>query len=590
MPVDPARARALIDAHTHGWNDEQRAALLTRLRQEATRRDIARTHHTAGALARHCDPQTVQTPALDVIDAALEQALSTPNARVVISVPPQEGKSTRVSVWGTIRALVQDPDRRIVLASYSDALARTHARTARNMVRDHGSDAHDPLTGLPLPDKLGIALAEDKSAAGNWKLRGHRGGLYSCGVGGSMTGQPADMVIIDDPLKDMQAADSALERQKVIDWWEAVVQTRLAPGAPVIIVQTRWHEEDLAGHVLTQDEPLPEAERRWRLVNIPAISEAGVPDALGRPPGVAMVSARGRTQADFERTKDAVGPRVWSALYQGAPTPSGGGLFSQEWFDRYRIPTVDAAVVRIVSIDPAETGRRDEAGLIAAAATADGRVVWTDDWSGRMQSDQWARRAILLALSTGATELLFEAYTTEQTYERILKQAWRDIRDQARLLRTHGAASAAAVLAAAEDGPATPADAAVLLAELDGITVPDQTDMPLRIHPGRWKGDKIARATGARQAASTGRLRIAGTLPVLEKQAVHWQQGQHSPDRMDAAVNAYNRLCELIGAETVIASPTSVAQRAAAISGVGRTRRGGAAALLGRSLPTNSNA
>lgn len=145
-------------------------------------------------------------------------------------------------------------------------------------------------------------------------------------------------------------------------------------------------------------------------------------------------------------------------------------------------------------------------------------------------------------------------------------------------------------MGAEEDGPATPTDAMILLAELDGITVPDQTDMPLRIHPGRWKGDKIARATGARQAASTGRLRIAGTLPVLEKQAVHWQQGQHSPDRMDAAVNAYNRLCELIGAETVIASPTSVAHRAAATSGVGRVRRGGAAALLGRSLPTSGRA
>ncbi|AJE32533.1 terminase large subunit [Corynebacterium humireducens NBRC 106098 = DSM 45392] len=232
---------------------------------------------------------------------------------------------------------MQDPDRRCVIASYSDYLARSTARQARNIIREHGHGATDPLTGASLPDKLGLSLADDKSAAGNWKLAGHRGGLYAVGVGGSLTGQPADVLVVDDPLKGMAEADSQVEREKVITWWESVAQTRLAPGAPVIIIQTRWHEADLVGHVLAQDKL--RAEPLWKVVNIPAVATPGVPDALNRPAGEAMDSARGRTPDDFARIRQDVGERVWSALYLGQPTPAGGGLFSQVDFNRHRAPT-----------------------------------------------------------------------------------------------------------------------------------------------------------------------------------------------------------------------------------------------------------
>lgn len=726
--------------------------------------------------------------------------------------------TTLTAVWGVIRALQLQTEWRVILASFSAALAEESSRAARNILAAHGTGAVDPVTREESVDVLGIGLANDRAQAANWRIQGHKGGMVAVGLGGTITGRPADLLIIDDPLKGMEAADSETERRKVIEGFQGDLTTRLAPGAPVILIQcmtgdtsvrmaggdekplrevrvgdrvatwdegrlgasrvtnwanqgpddilivtmqsgrqvranarhpflvqreghtewvkagqitsgdrlvalseapgkpgpsapstganstpsaracacpttansdgptatghhppipshddehtsatgtestptsttldsqrraasapsasarstaapdtgrtscasittttragsedscattatswldgaaqpsdygpgpttwtvdevvsvtpggvedvfdievertenfiangvvshnTRWHEMDLAGWILANEDKLPPERRRWKHINLPALAEDGLLDSLGREPGEWLESARGRREQDWEETRDQVGPRVWAALYQGTPTPASGGLFHQEWFDQHRIETLPETTVRIVSIDPAETGRRDEAGIIAAAATVDGKVVWTEDWSGRMTSDQWARRAVLLALKTDAQEIAFEAYTTEQTYKRVIRQAWADIRDQARLLRDcRGDREEAALLLAAQEE--APPDPIAALAELDGIIIPDLTDPPFLIRGYRGKGDKVARATGARQASSTGRLRIVGALPALERQAVTWQQGQKSPDRMDAAVNAYERVVALIGGRSVVLNP-----------------------------------
>lgn len=557
-----ARAKAesprdTFDRVTAGWSDDQKQALMARLHREATRARISREYNSAGKLAQYLDPSTVQTPALERIDQAIEWALNTRRARLIITVPPQEGKTTRVGVITPLRALQKEPDWRIVLVSYAEALAKEASRLARNLIVEHGSNATDAITGLRVQDKLGLALSPDSRAAGKWRVQGHKGGMYVAGIEGGVTGRPADMVIIDDPFKGMKEADSKAEREAVIEFWQAIALTRLAPAAPVIIIQTRWHENDLAGYLLAQDKRKPEEEREWVHVNIPAIADGVVPDALQRPAGEYLESARGRTRKDWDLTREAVGPRVWSALYQGVPTPVGGGLFSSDDFDRYRLQAAGDTTIRIVSVDPAETGKRDEAGLIGVAATPDNRVLWTHDWSGRMTSDQWSRKAVILALTIGAAEISYEAYTTEQTYRRVLIQAWRSIRNQARLLRAAAGnvEIAAAVLAGSEDAPADPLAA---IREVDGVPVPDVTDPPFTIHPFRGKGDKTVRATGSRQAVSTGRLRVVGTLLELESQAVTWQLGQKSPDRMDAAVNGYERIIQLIGGQSLVVTPAEV--------------------------------
>ena len=538
-----------------GWSDDQIAALLLRLKREATRTSIATERPSAGDLAASIDPIIVQTPALQAVDDSIEWALSTPDARLAIAMPPQEGKSTRCAVWAPIRALQLDPNRRIIVASYAEGLAGEHARTARNIIENYGSRARDPLTGVALPDRLGMELADDKSAATHWTIKGHRGGVFAAGVGGGMTGRPADLIIIDDPYKNMEEADSPTYRAKVSEWFNAVVTTRLAPGAPIILVQTRWHEDDLAGMLLARDADLPAEAREWRFLNVPAIAERGTPDALGRPAGAYLRSARGRTPDDWERIKRNVGPRVWSALYQGRPTPTGGGLFSREEMARYAVEQVPTGTLRIVAVDPADTGKGDEAGVVAGCASTDGTYYWTGDWSGRMTSAQWAWRAVVAALETQAHEVAFEAYSAPTTYERVLREAWEDVARTAALLRQHGGDQAAAAAALAS-GPRPPTSPLEAVGEVARLRVPSA--MPFRVTPWKGRGNAEARAAGARQATSTGRLRVAGGLPLLVEQAASWQSGQHCPDRVAAAVIVYERLVSMLGEEAVVAVPRDV--------------------------------
>lgn len=525
---------------------EARPGALRAVLADIRRRINVERHPTPGSLATTLRPTLRQTPALRLIDSHIRDAIDT-GGRLIITIPPQEGKSSRVAIWTPVWALVRDPDTRIVVASYAEGLARRNSHAARDLVAEFGTGATDPMTGLPLQDRLGIKVAEGRATAASWGIEGHEGGYYATGVGGSLTGRAADLLIIDDPIKNMVEADSAREREKVWDWWTSVASTRLAPGAAVILIMTRWHEDDLAGRLITQDEKREPGERIWRVVNIPAIAEEGVPDALGREPGEALESARGRTPAEFETTRKSVGARTWAALYQGTPTPTEGGLFRREDFDRFRV-TDPELVGRVVTVDPSESGRGDEAGLLTMGWDADGRVYVTGDYSRPMRSETWARTAVYLALGTGAGDLVYEAFTAKDTYRRVIERAWEDIRHEAELLDEAGGDEVEAARRWYEEG-----NRGDSLGIMQGVKkylpyIRGHSDPPFRIVPWRAPGDKVARAAGARQGVETGRLRMAGKFTVLETQAVTWQPGQGSPDRLDAMVNGYEHINGLIGA------------------------------------------
>lgn len=274
-------------------------------------------------IARVITPNTIQTPALDLIDQALVDCYNTPDARLIISMPPQEGKSTRAAKDFPIWALTQNQDTRIFSASYSQRLAERNGRAIRNAISEHPS--------------LGLEIAEGNSAVSDWRLQGHPGGVYSTSVGGSGSGQPADLVIIDDPIKDRKEADSATYRENVWDWYTDVVVARLAPGTSVVVILTRWHDDDLAGRLLKQEDS------RWRFLNIPARAdhrpEKGESDVLGRDIGEYMISARGRSRLQWEQREKESGPRTFAALFQRRPTPDSGGVFPpEEDWARYSQP------------------------------------------------------------------------------------------------------------------------------------------------------------------------------------------------------------------------------------------------------------
>ena len=542
-----------VVAALSGVRPEARVAALRKALAEVELDNARHRYPTPGHLAADLDPTTVQTPALRVIDEAVADTIAE-GGRLVVTIPPQEGKSTRVAVWTPVWALMRNPDARVVVASYAESLAGRNAYQARSIVNEHGSGAVDEVTGAALPDRLGITVAPDHRQQRSWGLLGAAGGYYATGTGGALTGRAADLLIVDDPFKNQVQADSAREREKVWQWWTSVAQTRLAPGAAVIIIMTRWHEDDLVGAILAEEDKRPPERRHWRVVNIPAVSEDGIPDALGREPGVAMESARGRSPGEFDRIRSAVGPRVWGALYQGLPTPPEGGLFTREEFNRSRVPGVQT-VGRVVSVDPAETGEGDEAGILLMGWDADGTVYVEEDESGRYNSEQWARNAVRLALRAGASDLVFEAFTAQQTYRAVLEATWNDIYRQAELLRAHNNDPAAAAETWHREGhqgdTLTPMQRTLEILDL----MPATNQMPFRLVPWRAKGDKVARAAGARQSVTTGRLRLVGEHPVLERQAVTWQPGQGSPDRVDAMVNGHDHIVGLFGRPSAIAVP-----------------------------------
>ncbi|WP_433329995.1 phage terminase large subunit [Spirillospora sp. CA-294931] len=287
------------------------------------------TWESPGDLAAAVDPTTVQTPALDLIDQALVEVEAGRCDRLIITMPPQEGKSTRVTTIGPLWMLTRNPDRRIAIASYAQDLADEFGRNIRNHITSNDGTDHTL--------DLGLRIAPDNGAARRWRLDGHRGGVRSVGITSGLTGKPADVLFIDDPIKDQKDADSEAWRKTVWNFWTAVANTRLAPGAPVIIILTRWHEDDLAGRVLAAEDA-----HRWRVLNIPAQADhdpnKGQTDPLGREPGQFLPSARGRTDEQWRQIRIAVGSRVWNALYQGRPSPGEGGVFKREWWREYTSP------------------------------------------------------------------------------------------------------------------------------------------------------------------------------------------------------------------------------------------------------------
>lgn len=296
-----------------GWLDRIEALLAPELRQQPW--------PTPGAMAQALDRTTIQTAALDAIDAQLVEVAEGRCERLIVSMPPQEGKSERTSRRFPLWMLHRNPNLRIAIVSYGHDVARRW-----------GGRIRDDLKAAP---HLGLTLSESTRAKHEFELLGYRGGVVCVGIEGGLTGRPVDLLIIDDPYKDAKQADSKAWAQTVRDFWSEVALPRLAPGAPVVLIQTRWREDDLAGWLATTGDD-------WTVLNIPAQADhdpkRGETDVLDREPGAYMPSARGRTTPDWEKKKREVGSRAWNALYQGRPSPSEGSIFKRTWWREYATP------------------------------------------------------------------------------------------------------------------------------------------------------------------------------------------------------------------------------------------------------------
>lgn len=226
--------------------------------------------------------------------------------RLMIVEPPRHGKSELASRRFPAWFLGRNPNNGIIAASYNSDLAMDFGRDVRNIVRS-------PEYQRVFP---GSTLAQDSQATERWHT--NQGGAYvAAGVGTAVTGRDADIFLIDDPLKDREDAESQRMRDRLWNWYSSVVQSRL-PRA-IVIIQTRWHEDDLIGRLL--DDPAQAAQ--WTILHHPAISK-----------GQALWPERYPIE-QLERVRDSMRPRDWSALFQGEPAPEEGDFFQESWFQWY---------------------------------------------------------------------------------------------------------------------------------------------------------------------------------------------------------------------------------------------------------------
>ncbi|MGH3921945.1 MAG: terminase large subunit domain-containing protein, partial [Pseudonocardiaceae bacterium] len=499
---------------------------------------------TPGDMARELVPTTVQTAMLDLLDDAITQADDGTQRRWIINTPPQEGKSWRVCRDAALWLLLRNPDRRIIIASYQQTLAEVSTLEVRQLIEMHGS-----RPGHPDEDnRLGLSIDPARGAMGNWRLHGYRGGMVAAGVGSGITGRPGDVIVVDDPLADAEAADSPVMRAKVIDWWTSVVLPRLVSTSIVIIVQTRWNEEDLSGWLIAHDDP---DDPRYRVLAIPAQAESD--DPLGRQPGEWLVSARGRTVEEWEDIKRETtkgGIRWWFALYQQRPAPPSGDTFQLSWFDRDRVWNRPDGPPPIVVIDPADnTGSGDEAGIIVASMDTARHIYIGPDYSGHYTISRWVRIGLLAMIRHGGATLAYEKSLSGLA--KSVKDGWTALYKQAGILDRLGAEGEGEadpdVIGVAVSELCHPADSAgtvaVVRSELvelwplvDGVLAFPGTGPMIRLITP--KGTKTWRAQAASPKYEHRLVSHVGNLAELEHQMSTWHPGQKSPDRMDAAVYA----------------------------------------------------
>lgn len=253
-------------------------------------------------------------------------------AGLIVEEPPRHGKSELGTHYDTCYYLGAHPEHRVILGTYAGEFASQWGRKCRNTLEEWGKELY------------GIEIDPSSRAVDRWDILGHDGGMYSVGTGGPITGRGADYLKADDLIKGYQEAQSETLRENAWDWWVTTFRTRLMPGGIILVIGTRWHEDDIIGRLLAQqgDGPQDMVDRyhdpradKFLRIRLPAIAEEPDedfpdPDPLGRKEGEVLFPEMW--------PKELLEPHManvmsWVSLYQQRPTPKEGGLFNEDWFN-----------------------------------------------------------------------------------------------------------------------------------------------------------------------------------------------------------------------------------------------------------------
>ena len=248
------------------------------------------------------------------IQTFVETPTGNPYDILVLSCPPQHGKSLTVTETFPSWYVGKYPDNRCIIACYNDDFAGKFGRRNKQKIDEYGQFIFD--------------IRLKKSSDRDMEIADHNGSIITRGIMSGITGNSGDLIIIDDPIKNRQEADSPTYRERLWEEWQNSIKTRTQAGTKIIIIQTRWHEDDLSGRVISSEEFV-------EVVNIPVEAEEN--DILGRNIGDALCPEIGKDNKWLQAFKSSYkeGTRTWNALYMGRPTSAEGNIFKREWWKYY---------------------------------------------------------------------------------------------------------------------------------------------------------------------------------------------------------------------------------------------------------------
>lgn len=323
-------------------------------------------------------PDTVPARHHRLLLSKLEDVARGRTPRLMVAMPPGSAKSTYASILFPPWFLGNNPQKSVIGASHAGELAERFGRRVRNLV------ASDEFREV-----FGFGVSSTNAAAGRWETEAG-GEYYAVGVDASVTGRRADLGIIDDPVKGRAEADSASIRQRTWDWYKADFWPRLKPGGAIVLITTRWHEDDLAGRLIAEQDVGGE---QWEVLSLPA--EAMADDPLGRQPGELLWPEWFTTGMFAEAKRDL---RNWSALYQQQPTPDTGDYFRSEWI-RWYDAMPNRETLRIYGASDyavtANGGDYTVHGVIGLDPNDD--IYILDWWRKQSASDEWVEAFVDLA-------------------------------------------------------------------------------------------------------------------------------------------------------------------------------------------------
>lgn len=351
------------------------------------------------------------TPAahhLLLIDA-LEKVEQGEIQRLMVLMPPGSAKSTYTSVLFPPWFMGREPKAAVLGVSNTTELAERFSRRARNLV---SSQRYKNI--------FGFNVSDDAQSAGNWET-GQGGEFFAAGVGSAIAGRRADLGLIDDPIKSREEADSERVRNKQWDWYVNDFTTRLKPGARQILIQTRWHEDDLGGKILQREAD------RWHVIKLPMI--AGRDDPLQRKPGERLWP---EWFTDDMVNTAKMDVRAWNALYQQDPVPDDGDYFIRDAFMEYEEIPKNLHIYGASDYAVTDgSGDYTEHGIFGLDFNNDIYVL--DWWRAQAASDVWIEQQCNLIAQWKPHIWFGEAGPIRKAIEPFLKRRMNERRTPCRL-------------------------------------------------------------------------------------------------------------------------------------------------------------